>query len=373
MQNETKASMSIRKLMFRLLISVCSLFALLCFLILISTRQILIQNAAEYTQLTSQKLQNQLDRIYDKLEIHAMNIDVDPDVQAFLTAPSSEWITYLPSVRETFANIKVIESGIEDIALVNDAIHYSGIYSYDELDAIREENIGKPFKWNGAHASSFRSRALKGEMLLYTREIRKNGTDIGTLIISFNPAYFQFSEEELYAYDLLVNDDGVIYAFNCNDIQADAIWAQWKQTSDSPINAFSIFDRSSYMIAGNYSEKMGCWQLSAMSVENFSASMRHISLLIWIIVLLAFAFMAITFAMITVRVVRPLQQFRNIIHHLRKSPEDAEITSSEHLGGCLEITEIGNEFSAMVHETDALNHRMQNERMIHSLLVRFGS
>ena len=66
MQNETKASMSIRKLMFRLLISVCSLFALLCFLILISTRQILIQNAAEYTQLTSQKLQNQLDRIYAK-------------------------------------------------------------------------------------------------------------------------------------------------------------------------------------------------------------------------------------------------------------------------------------------------------------------
>lgn len=58
--------MSIRKLMFRLLISVCSLFALLCFLILISTRQILIQNAAEYTQLTSQKLQNQLDRIYAK-------------------------------------------------------------------------------------------------------------------------------------------------------------------------------------------------------------------------------------------------------------------------------------------------------------------
>lgn len=63
---QTKASMSIRKLMFRLLISVCSLFALLCFLILISTRQILIQNAAEYTQLTSQKLQNQLDRIYAK-------------------------------------------------------------------------------------------------------------------------------------------------------------------------------------------------------------------------------------------------------------------------------------------------------------------
>lgn len=62
----TKASMSIRKLMFRLLISVCSLFALLCFLILISTRHILIQNAAEYTQLTSQKLQNQLDRIYAK-------------------------------------------------------------------------------------------------------------------------------------------------------------------------------------------------------------------------------------------------------------------------------------------------------------------
>lgn len=62
-----------------------------------------------------------------------------------------------------------------------------------------------------------------------------------------------------------------------------------------------------------------------------------------------------------------------LCYHLRKSPEDAEITSSEHLGGCLEITEIGNEFSAMVHETDALNHRMQNERMIHSLLVRFGS
>lgn len=359
MFRKTKARLSIKALMIRLLIAVSSLFAILCFFILIATRQILIQNAAEYTQLTAQKLQNQLDMIYDKMDVHAMNIEVDEDVQAFLVAPNSEWITYLPSIQETFANVKILESGIEDIALVNDEIHYSGIYSYDELDAIREASLGEPFRWNGTRASSFRSRAAKGKMLLYTSEIKRQGEDIGTLIISFNPSYFQFSqEEELYSSYLLANEEGVIYAFNCEDAQADAIWAQWHSERSGSKKPYSLFSRSRYMIEGNYSEKMDCWQLTAMSVENFSASMRHISLLIWFMVLLAFSFMAITFLMIMLRVVRPLQRFRSIIHKLRKSAKDARPAAEENPGGCLEIAEIGREFSAMVRETDDLNRKM---------------
>ena len=53
---------------------------LLCFLINGTIQEVLISNAGEHTKITAQKLKNQLDYVYDKMQTFSMSIIGDEDV-----------------------------------------------------------------------------------------------------------------------------------------------------------------------------------------------------------------------------------------------------------------------------------------------------
>ena len=352
--------LSIRSVMTRMLVAVCALFAVLCLLISAATQRILLRNASEHQQLTGQKLKSQLEMVYDKMDVYAMNICLDENVRQLMIASNAQRARYVDSVLETLATYMIMEPALADIALVNAEVHYSRLYDNDQLDRIRAENLGDAFRWNGTRASSFRAQADRGQMLLYTDEIKLRGADIGTLILTFDPAFFQLGgEDSMGAYYLLADDAGVIFPFNCEAAMAQEIWALWSaQTPDSEGDS-AVVAGNRYIIGGQYSDKMRCSLLSTLDERSIGKNMRSVRLLIWLMVLLAFGFMAGLFALMVHRMVKPLDRFRQIIRSMRQDPRrETTAHSAEALGGCLEIEEIGHEFAAMVDETDQLNRQV---------------
>ena len=336
---------------------VCVIFVALCLYVTRTTQRLLLNNASEYRQITAQKLMNQLDMLYDKLDVFAMNICLDEDIHHLMTVPNSRRASYVDPVMDVFATYMSMEPGIVDIALVNEDVHYSRLYHNEDLDAVRDMNQGDAFRWNGVMTSPFRTQSSKGPMLLFTNEIKTGGKDIGTLIITYNPEYFQLSADEMIgSYYLLANDEGIIYSFNCEEKVAQEIWTRW--SNGQPEENISFFRNDRYVIGSDYSVKLKCNLLSTLDVQYISDRMRPTRILIWSMVVLVFLFMAGIFAVIVYRVANPLQQFRQIIHNMRESANHESVISAERLGGCSEIAEIGHEFSAMVAETDQLNRQV---------------
>lgn len=65
-----------------------------------------------------------------------MSIIGDEDVIQLMALPFSEKTRYVSSIEEMIAYYKILDPSILDVALVNEDVHYSMVYGYEELDAM---------------------------------------------------------------------------------------------------------------------------------------------------------------------------------------------------------------------------------------------
>lgn len=351
-----KGKGSIKVQMERMLIIAGILFLLVCLYINHSTQQMLLENANEHMMITAQKLENQLSFMYDKMDTFSAGIAEEEAVQQLMTLDFSGKSGAIVPVEEMIAYYKILDPSITDISLVNDEVHYSTVYSYEGLNALRRLNEGKLFSWLGARHSGFYNAADKSPMLVYAREIWHGGEDVGTLLISIDSSYFQVnSTAEMNSYYLLADETGVLLSFNGAEKLAEQIWQTWKAGEAEQENG-RVHGKSWY-IQSAYSEEMGCYQLSALDVSQVNHSMGNISRLIWTCVLIAVLFLTSIFWMLHVQVVKPLQDFNGIIRQIR-TQRKRNLQEEPKLGGCAEIREIGGEFAGMLQDIDQLNRKI---------------
>lgn len=344
---------SIKKQMERILIFMGILFVCLMLVINYSMQQILLVNVQEHTDITAQKLRNQLDFLYDKMETFCMSIAGGEELQQIMTVPFSEKAQVIRPMDELIAYYKIMEPGIVDIALVNEEMHASSIYTYEQLDRMREQSMGNQFSWLGVGKSDFISQRNMRPVLQYGHEVMVNGENVGTLIISIDYSYFQMSGNgEVDSYYLLADADGVLLSFNGSQETAQRIWEQWKKELQGDIKPFG--GKQDLVVQSFYSDKMGCYQISAMDTRQVIQSVGTLQKLVWLCLALMLLFMMVFFWLINMRMVKPLQYFHGIMREIR-SAGLRNLKEKLNLGGCREIKEIGEEFCGMLTDIEELN------------------
>ena len=182
--------MSIRNQMKTIVILMLALFVLVCALISVSIRALIRRSEDEHMQVATQRLIDQMDLMYGKMENFCINIGEDDAIQALLASDYAQMSPLRRPAMECLARHKVLESTIEDISLVNDKIHYSNVLRGENLDRIRAMVNGRPFRWIGFCSHSFTSEAEKPDMMVYAGDVIVGTQNLGTIVISLNAADF---------------------------------------------------------------------------------------------------------------------------------------------------------------------------------------
>lgn len=332
------------------------LVLLLCVFTSRSIRQLLINRNSEYTEITAQKLCNELEFLYEKMDTFSMSISQDEAVQGLLTASFSQKTGFINSVQEMRTYYIILDPRIIDIAIVNDEVHYSLVYSAEELDMLSDECADKLYTWLGVRKSGYYILQNNPPMLVYARDVRQNGEKIGKVIISIDVGELPYTQaDDTNAYYFLADENGVIYPFNCGRELSDEIWSFWKE---EPLKWQEKRQAGkSWYLSGTPLENMECYLISAFDIRQVNRSLQPIQMMIWGSVIFSVLFFLLSFGMIQVQVVNPLKNFHGIIQKIRFAGQKKHTEQFE-LGGCLEMQEIGEEFNGMLSDIDTLNRKI---------------
>lgn len=327
-----------------LVLSVC------CAFIYLSVQRIIITNENEYLLVSSQRLQNRLNYMYDRLENIAVALSADEQLQQLLLADVSDKHRFVNYMESTLTQFQILESDIIDIALISDNMHYSSVYHDEELDEICERMRGSSFQWAGIRTSSFVSLRNKEPMFLYGNDIMADGEKAGTLLISVRSSYFM-GELDSMPFSYALADEETLYALNHVKMDSE-VWKQWENIQrKTELSRFG-----DYYLQAVYLEKMNCYLISAHSrdIQYTNSNMMLLQALIWSCIFVVVVFLLLFFALVNKQLVKPLQVFYNSIKEIRDRKQ-RYLKKRLELDGCLEIQEIGNEFSDMMQGIEDLN------------------
>lgn len=345
--------MSIRNQMKTIVILMLALFVLVCALISVSIRALIRRSEDEHMQVATQRLIDQMNLMYGKMENFCINIGEDSAIQELLASDYAGISPLRRGAMECLARHKVLEPTIEDISLVNDKIHYSNVFRGEELDSIRAMVNGKPFMWIGFRSHGFTSDAGKPDMMVYAGDVIVGTENIGTIVISLNAMDFlaenDGEENQIY---FLADGEGVLFSIGQPEeiYEAHQLW----QEAGYPEH---LAEGGHYDIRSYYFDDMDCYLVGALDVRNMGRGMVQIQLLIWGCVMAAGVFCAMFFILVSRGVVSPLHQFHATIRQIRQSSQRGLETDLD-LSGCAEITELGHEFSGMLEDIEKLNRKI---------------
>ncbi len=343
-------NVSIKAQMQRMLVLMGILFVVLCLLINHSIQELLVRNAAEHTEITSEKLENQLEIQYRKTEAFCMDFAGSKELQEFLRAPFRRKSGKIYPVVRKIAYYEIMDPSIKCISIVNGEIHYSSIYTNEQMDRLRKKNCGNMFSWLGVEKSGFISAWDEPSTLVYGYEVLEGGESIGTILFSINYSYFQInSENEMGSYYLLADDENILLPFNGGWQNAEQIWKAWKDEKEGKAKR-----NVKWAIQSRYLEEMDCWQISALDIRQVRKRTEAVGLLIWFCVALLVIFTLLLVWLINSHMVKPLQYFHGVMKGIR-SQKKRGMKEKLKLGGCLEIRELGEEFTGMLQDIEGLN------------------
>lgn len=358
MKNNAKErkSTSIKNTMIKILTMTGFLFVLFLVGILGAVRGIVTDIAGKYTLMTSQRLENQLEVLYEKMDVYAMNISREECVRAFLTNADGQLVKNLNEVKEVLAYYQILEPAITDIAFVNDHIHYSSIYMDTELDEIMNKYDLKAFSWLETRYSSFISHKNEAAQLVYSLPIMENGNYIGTILLSLNSETLQIDDKSIgQSLYMLADKEHVVFSFNADGEQAVSVWNVWKKLG------FTSGKEKNYVIRSVYSEAMRCWQISALDCNQVYGNMKLLTGMIYGCVFLIACFLTVIIVIILRQVVYPLRRFQKKIRDMIEGQGKRYMEPTiQGIGGCEEIEKIREDFNHLMEEQKQLNHRIFN-------------
>ena len=329
------------------------LFVILCFLINASVKQLVNKNANEHVETTSLRLRDEIEFTYDKIRNFSISIGEDTSVQQLMTCDYSEISMIIGDVKNCLVKHMILESTIKDIALVNDNIHYSSIYTKNEMDEIRAASNGKAFQWLGIRKNTLYTSTEKKDMLVYARDIIVDMENIGTIIISIDASsYIVENESEENALYFLADDSEILFSMEYPMEKIQEVHQIWRE------NGYPArIDKKGYYIHSYYFEDMGCYLISVLDTKSTQIEMNQIEILSWSSVVLVVAFCVSFFVFLLKAMVQPLGKFMDTMKQIRELHQKG-LKSELELRGCAEITEIGKEFSGMLYDIEILNKKI---------------
>lgn len=329
------------------------MLVILCAVTNVSIKQLVYRNMDEHVDSMALRLSSEIELTFEKIKNFCISIGEDEAVQALMRSDYSEMSLNLEEAKECLIRHRILEPMIEDISLINDRIHYSSVYSKDEMDEIRQTVGGVPFTWLGIRQHGFTPLQGNPEMMVYAGDITVGNENLGTVVISIDiTGFVAENEKEMNARYFLADRDGVLFSFNGSNEEAEQIWRIW-----APYRQEERIEKDGYFIHSCYFEDMDCYLVSVLDTGGSALKMNWIQFFSWSTVILSVIFCVIFFLLILRGIVSPLHQFDNTIRQIRTQHQRG-LKGELELKGCAEITQIGKEFSGMLMDIEQLNRQI---------------
>ena len=337
------------------------LFIIAAFAVMIfhSMQKDLIANANTQAEISTQKSMNELEVLCLKLDVLCSQIQSDSVYKKLLLAPSYQSISpqTVSDINSNISYIKCLNTDIADIAFSNDLIHYSSLFSEEDLtsmyhDAMKEERYSN--HGVGFRKSSFLPFADQ-IYYVYCSHIYQNGKVIGCTFISLNIDNFSLDQ----------TDDNSLASFYITDTSGN-IFPLSTQSSEIPTEIKSAcqnnFQNSTpadssyypYSVQITYSDTAHCGIVRAVHVPAIRNMLDDTWRQVWILVISIAILTSLLLVVSYISMIIPLNQFSSIINRMRNNHQ-RHLTEPLDIDGCQEVRQLAMEFSNMFSTIDELN------------------
>lgn len=371
---------------------------LLAFLLLQSARRIIMTNVTDYVELFTEKYGNQLETLCFQMDVLCSEFQTNEVYRKLLSVESYQDLA--PEITDAADNavtyIKSLNTNIADVAFANDLIHWSTLFSEDDLSALYRHSLQDGFSGGrgiGLMKSSFLPLADK-TYYVYCSNIYRYGTPLGCAFISLDidrlnlddsnmdsPASFFIMDTAGNAYGLSRNSDLFAQAVleacleyaalpseggvppqyipapqnTCQPerITSERSYDMEQKAANDCAHEYTV-NHDSFSIQMTYSEAANCYIISAVYIPAIRAQLSDISYYIWFILAAIVLFAVLLMAVLYRNMAAPLNQFNNVIEEIR-SQRQRHLKYPLDIQGCAEVHNLALAFSNMFSDIDELN------------------
>lgn len=322
--------------------------------------QTLLTNiASEYLLVTEQRLKDQLEFEYDKLQAFCVELSSKKALLEFADQSYENRAENVLELTSLLVEYESLEPSILDISIVSDKVHYSGLYGKRTLDEIREETQNKVFDFVGIREPDFfmvqKSWSEAGkpnQSLVYAGSVQlANG--YGAVILSIDISQFMIKQtKRLNGSYLLAQENGnyVVLGGVQQDAQEVYELSEEKDFSDQIKNG-------GYEIQNYYIPDMSARLISAFYLKDSLEEFEGVRSLLWECVIVIAGFTTLIFVLINRGVIKPIYRFVEMMKAEGKRGKSRERKKVE-LSGCAEMKMMGDEFNTMLDELEGLKRQI---------------
>lgn len=323
-----------------------------------STKNTFLNNVTNYADLSAEKFSNELDTLCLQMDVVSSQFQNDDIYQELFSCDSykSIDISLIDDVSKTVNTLKLLNGAIVDVAFANQVIHWSSIFTEDDLDFLYTKAISNSKSLShaiGLYKSSIHTLA-SNTYYIYCSKIYENAKVIGCVFISLNVS-------DIPIYNIDTDSPASFYLMDSN-------YNIYSLNSNAPLDISSILgninlkdESDKYIIAGNdysiqvtYSSTAECYYISVINVPKVNQMVSGTLTQIWILLIAILAFILILFFILYKNMINPLNQFANFIQQI-------ELEKTRHLAdpikidGCEEVRNLSETFTNMFSTIDNLN------------------
>ncbi len=326
-----------------------------------SINGLMLSTASEHADLATDRFSNDLDSLLTKLDVITTSFQTDSIYKTLFNATDYKDISsdIINQVSENVSYIKSLYPDIADIAFVNNVVHWSSLYSEEDLLSMYKETVSNGKNLNrglGLKKSSFLPFKDKS-YYVYCSQTYYLGHPIGCIFFSLDMDKLSLtSSSNENAYYYLMDTNGNYHALNSSSKSVSQAIIPICQANYSKVTEGSSFSNKSksYLIKMDYSSTASCYIISAVNITSVNKSSQGTLIKVTMIVVAIVFFVLLMLITLYVSLINPLNQFSNIIKTMEKE-RTRHLSAPIDIDGCMEVHDLGTAFTNMFSTIDELN------------------
>lgn len=332
-----------------LVITSVSLFIIAIFAIMVfhSMQKVLVTNTNTQTEISTQKCINELELLCLKLDVLCNQIQSDSIYKELLSASSYSNISpqTISKINSNISYIKCLNTDIADIAFVNELIHWSSLFSEDDLISMyRSESSKEQYNNHGIGFMKSSFLPLSEQIYyVYSSHIYQNGKIIGCVFISLNlnNLFLNLGSDDAIASFYVADQTGTIFPLHASS-----------ETIPDAVKNLSSSDSYSLQIA--YSDSAQCSIISAIYIPAIKSMLDDTWRNVWLLLISIAVLTSLLLVVLYNSMIIPLNQFSFIINKM-ENRHQRHLSEPLDIDGCQEVRQLAFAFSSMFSTIDQLN------------------
>lgn len=336
------------------------------FVMLIMTRSAItmeLDSAVNHATLSLEKSDNDLKTLATCLDVIASSFQSSEDCKSVLSKKSYKEITgdSIDRINDDISYIKCLYPEIADVALVNDLVHWSSLYSEDDLlEMFNEEQTARNLFGHsiGFRESSFPIYASK-TYYVYCSHVFENSVSIGCVLISIDLEKLSFTSisdegETLFA---IMDETGESYIITGDsDSFVTEVLPLCKEKLNDPelLKERSSFKTKNFYTSIAFSSATDFYLISSVSLPGINNSYNRARNQMIILAVLTLLLVSLLLWVLYYNLIRPLQDFVTLIRSMDEEKR-RHISEPLQINGCQQVMDLSRSFTSLFSTIEDLN------------------